>query len=69
MTDSPKAPKPKTATDVLGSILTVLNTAPQPVETPQPNKHMLYRSAPGCILAAEISAITAYSAKVEHPMK
>jgi hypothetical protein len=40
-----------------------------PVETPQPNKHIFVKSAPGWILAAEISAITAYSAKVEQPIK
>lgn len=40
-----------------------------PVETPQPSKHILLRSAPGLIFAAEISEMTAYSANVEQPMK
>ena len=47
----------------------LLKTAPHPVETPQPRRHILLKSAPGLIFAAEISAITAYSAKVEQPMK
>ena len=40
-----------------------------PVETPHPSRHILGKSAPGWIFAAEISAMTAYSAKVEQPMK
>ena len=69
MTERPRAPRPKTASEVPGSTLVVLNTAPHPVETPQPSRHILSRSAPRLILAAEISAMTAYSAKVLQPMK
>ena len=69
MTERPRAPSPKTATVVPGSTLVLLKTAPQPVATPQPSRHILSRSAPGLILAALISAITAYSAKVLQPMK
>merc|ERR1719347_1151938 len=54
---------------VLGSTFVVLYTAPHPVETPQPRRHILLRSAPGLILAADISAMTAYSANVLQPMK
>merc|ERR1711970_1305821 len=69
ITLSPRAPSPNTATLVPGSTLVLLNTAPHPVATPHPSRHILSRSAPGLIFAADISAITAYSAKVLHPMK
>jgi hypothetical protein len=63
------APRPKTATDELGSTLHVFRTAPRPVLTPHPNRHTLVRSAAMLILAHEISASTVYSDMVEHPMK
>ena len=53
MTDRPRAPRPKTATEVPGSTFVLLNTAPHPVETPQPRRHILLRSAPGLILVAD----------------
>lgn len=39
MTARPTAPSPNTATLVPGCTLAVLNTAPHPVETPQPRRH------------------------------
>jgi hypothetical protein len=49
--------------------LHVFHTAPKPVDTPQPKRHALLRGMRRLIFAAEISAMTVYSAKVEHPMK
>jgi len=43
--------------------LHVFQTAPQPVETPQPSKHIFSSGASGAILAHEISASTVYSEK------
>eukprot|EP00879_Flechtneria_rotunda_P027842 GHRR01029855.1.p2 GENE.GHRR01029855.1~~GHRR01029855.1.p2 ORF type:complete len:107 (+),score=22.33 GHRR01029855.1:604-924(+) len=39
ITARPTAPRPNTATVVPGCTLAVLNTAPQPVDTPQPSRH------------------------------
>ena len=46
-----------------------IQTAPQPVLTPQPSRHTAPRSALASTLAHEISATTVYSAKVLQPMK
>ena len=68
-TASPTAPKPNTATDDPSSTLHVFQTAPRPVETPQPKRQALFRGMRLLIFAALISAITVYSANVLHPMK
>merc|ERR1712048_1113001 len=68
-TARPTAPRPKTATEAPASTLHVFQTAPSPVETPHPKRQALLRGMRGLIFAAGISAITAYSAKVEQPMK
>ena len=47
----------------------MFHTAPKPVDTPHPKRHALLRGMRRLIFAAEISAMTVYSAKVEHPMK
>merc|ERR1712190_351899 len=67
-TAKPTAPKPKTATDENGSTFALFQTAPSPVAMPQPKRQAFSKSAPGLILAHEISAKTVYSAKVEQPM-
>ena len=59
-TDNPTAPIPKTTTDLPKPTLQVFQTAPQPVETPQPNRQTLFKSADLLILAQEISANTVY---------
>lgn len=41
--------------------LAVLKTAPKPVDTPQPNRHISSKGALSLILAQEISATTVYS--------
>ena len=61
-------PRPNTATVAPGSTLAVFSTAPIPVVMPQPSRQTLSRGAAGFTLAAEISAITEYSEKVEVPM-
>ena len=68
-TAKPTAPRPKTATEDMGSTLQLFHTAPSPVETPQPRRHDWAKSAAGSIFAVEISARTVYSANVEQPMK
>lgn len=69
MTANPTAPRPKTATDEPVSTLHVFQTAPQPVATPQPRRHILWSGASVGTLAQEISATTVYSEKVEQPIK
>ena len=69
ITLKPTAPNPKTATELLAWTFHVFSTAPHPVETPQPSKHIYLRLQIGDIFAALISAITVYSEKVEHPIK
>mmetsp|Transcript_23865 Transcript_23865/g.59281 ORF Transcript_23865/g.59281 Transcript_23865/m.59281 type:complete len:208 (+) Transcript_23865:1318-1941(+) len=69
MTARPTAPSPNTATLEPASTLDVFHAAPHPVATPQPSMHTLWRGASMAIFAAEISEITVYSEKVEHPMK
>ena len=49
---------------VLNKILNQLNYQ---LKSFLPKRHILFKSAPGWILAADISAMTAYSANVEHP--
>ena len=68
-TAKPTAPRPKTATEDMGSTLAVFQTAPSPVATPQPKRHDRLGSSTGLTLAHEISASTVYSANVEQPMK
>jgi hypothetical protein len=60
------APTPKTATVEFVSTLQVFQTAPRPVETPQPKRQAFLRSALELILAQEISATTVYSLMVLH---
>ena len=69
MTERPTAPRPQTATEQLALKFGLLKTAPHPVETPQPSKHICLGSAAVLILASEIEARTLYSEKVEHPIK
>jgi hypothetical protein len=69
MTESPTAPQPKTATLEPISTWQVFHTAPHPVLTPQPRRHIFSRGARGETLAHEIAARTVYSEKVEQPMK
>ena len=69
ITERPTAPRPKTATELAGSTLHVFHTAPHPVETPQPSRHIFCSGALSSTFAHEISASTVYSEKVEHPMK
>ena len=45
MTDRPTAPQPKTATLAPLSTWQVFHTAPHPVETPQPKRHIFSRGA------------------------
>merc|ERR1719281_2381035 len=68
-TERPTAPRPKTATVEPNSTLVVFQTAPSPVATPHAKRHERSGLAIGLILAALISAMTAYSAKVLQPMK
>ncbi len=68
-TAKPTAPSPNTATEAPASTLHVFHTAPNPVLTPHPNKHALFRGMRLLIFAALISAMTVYSEKVEQPMK
>ena len=63
------APRPKTATVLPRCTRQVFQTAPQPVATPQPMRHIFSSGASGVIFASEISATTVYSENVEHPMK
>ena len=69
MTARPTAPSPHTAIELLLRMLGLFMTAPQPVVTPQPSRHICLGSADGLIFAREIEQRTVYSEKVEQPIK
>jgi len=68
ITAKPMPPRPNTATVSPAFTFAVLETAPNPVVTPQPSRHTFSRDASLLIFAKEISGITVYSEKVEVPM-
>ena len=67
-TERPIPPSPKTATLSPALTFAVLSTAPMPVVTPQPRRHIFSSGASWLILASDTSAQTVYSEKVLVPM-
>lgn len=69
ITARPIPPRPNTATELPGSTLAVLRTAPIPVVTPHPSRQTFSSGASGLMRATAISGSTVYSEKVEVPME
>ncbi len=65
----PTRPAPKTTHVEPSSTFAVLMAAPSPVDRPHANGAACVAGASGLTTASAISGITAYSAKVEVPMK
>ena len=63
----PTPPRPKTATEDPGSTRAVLNTAPTPVITAQPNKAASSNGASSGIRMADSCATTVKREKAETP--
>jgi hypothetical protein len=62
-------PAPNTTHVAPGVTLAVFMAAPNPVESPQANRHAWSGGASGETLASAICGITVYSANVLVPMK